>query len=87
VTEEEELPGSGLNQFPFRKGTYIVTKVVCTQKDCMDNMSCNGRDGYCAEIGLQEQDQGCYMICHDYWNEKLLPSQKTEKKVYMQRVV
>jgi hypothetical protein len=84
----ENKPG-GLNQFPFRAGTYIVTKVYCTQYECLGIPDChsgggNCDDGVCAEIGLQDEDEGCYMICHDYHTPLIAPS---DKKVYWRRKV
>jgi hypothetical protein len=84
-----DKPG-GLNQFPFRAGTYLVTKVYCTQYECLGIAKChdgkgNCDEGVCAEIGLQETDEGCYMICHDYTCAgSQVPS---DKKVYWRRKV
>ena len=81
----EQKPG-GLNQFPFKKGLYTVTKVFCTQTDCLNRTECHDAEGACAEIGLQENDPGCYMICHEY-NNQLMPAciESDKKKVYWAR--
>lgn len=80
----EQKPG-GLNQFPFKKGLYTVTKVSCTQMDCLDRAKCHDAEGVCGEIGLQEDDPGCYMICHEYNNALSPPCELSDKKVYWAR--
>jgi len=80
-------PEGGLNR--LESGTYTVTKVYCTQYDCLGIPEChdgNGNcdEGVCAEIGLLNKDEGCYMICHEYHTLKISPS---DKRVYWRRKV
>ena len=80
-------PEGGLNH--LESGVYTVTKVYCMQYDCLDIKTChdgsgNCDEGVCAEIGLLDKDEGCYMICHEY---RTLKSPPSDKKVYWRRKV
>ena len=79
----EQKPG-GLNS--LKSGTYTVTKVFCTQLECLDRTECHDTEGVCAEIGLLDEDPGCYMICHDYHSILFPPGVKSDRRVYWGRL-
>jgi hypothetical protein len=77
----ENKPG-GLNE--LRSGVYTVTKVYCTQSECLDIKGCHDEEGVLGEIGLQDDDVGCYMICHAY---RVVGKEPCDMKVYWRRKV
>lgn len=57
---------------------YSVVPVSCTEKDCLDFALCQDY-----AIGLADDENGGYMVCHDY---KTAGSQGgRDKRVFWQR--
>jgi hypothetical protein len=72
----------------LESGLYCVVPVFCTERGCVNWDTChdgkgNCDKGVCGEVGLQEKDSGCSMICHEYLSP--LDIKERDKKVFWAR--
>lgn len=45
--------------------TYRTVKVRCTATECIELFRCN-EEGFCAQVGLKDKDNGIAIVCRDY---------------------